>query len=254
MNLFCDVDGTFWVHSDKDFEQYKKNLAAVKKWRDAGHKFGLATGRGIPSMSRGFPEYKDYTDFLITDNGSFITDVKNEKLIDEVVFGSREIAAIVSFIRTHFSEKEAKISYYGYLQEYQIPIAPIGKIRIWLLNQETTEKLYFLLEEHFGNDSYKLHIERNALPSSLEWVGPEYKCFINIVPDDSGKEIAIARLKQLHKIAGDVVVLGDDMNDLAMINRFDGYAMASSHPRLLEVMDPAKIVKSPADLIRKLLK
>ena len=254
MNLFCDVDGTLWEHSDKDFEQYKRNLAAVERWRAAGNVFGLATGRGIPSMRRNFPDYHRDADFLITDNGSFTTETKDEKLIDETVFEKRQIAQILSFVREHFTEKQAKISYHGYLKEYQVPIASIGKIRTWLLNSEMAEELYEKMALHFGNDDYKLHIERNALPSSLDWVGPEYKSFINIVPAESGKETAIEKLRKMHKIKGDIIVLGDDMNDLAMIHMFDGYAMANSHPNLLKVMSSDKIVKNPEELINELLK
>ena len=116
------------------------------------------------------------------------------------------------------------------------------------------ERLFFEMSIHFGNQDYSLHIQRNALPSSLEWVGPEYKSFINIVPVESGKEHAISALKKMHKITGDVIVLGDDMNDLAMIEKYDGYAMANSHPSLLERMRPEKIVKNPEELIKKLLK
>lgn len=254
MNLFCDVDGTFWEHSDKDFAQYKRNLAAVERWRAAGNVFGLATGRGIPSMRRNFPDYHRDSDYLITDNGSFTTETKSEKLIDETVFEKRQIAQILSFVREHFDEKQAKISYHGYLQEYQVPISSIGKIRTWLLNSDMAEELYGKMEAHFGNDDYKLHIERNALLSSLDWVGPEYKSFINIVPAESGKETAIEKLRKTHKIKGDIVVLGDDMNDLAMIHKFDGYAMVSSHPKLLELMPKDRIVKNPEELINKLLK
>ena len=254
MNLFCDIDGTFWEHTDLDFVQYKKNLKAAERWRAAGHVFGLATGRGIPSMRRNFPDYHNHADFLITDNGSFTTETKTEKLIDEIVFETRQIAQILSFVRTIFNEEEAKVSYHGYLQEYQVPIAAIGKIRVWLLEPRMAEKLYFEMAMHFGNDDYKLHIERNALPSSLKWVGPKYKSFINIVPAESGKETAITRLKKQRKITGDVIVLGDDMNDLAMIQKYDGYAMANSHPKLLEKMSPDHIVKNPEALIRKLLK
>lgn len=254
MNLFCDIDGTFWEHTDKDLTQYRKNIKAAERWRAAGNVFGLATGRGIPSMHRSFPDYPEYTDYIITDNGSFTTEIKTGAIVDETVFETRQIAQILSFIRTVYSEKEAQVSYHGYLQEYQVPLAAIGKIRVWLLEPRMAERLFFEMSIHFAADAYQLHIQRNALPSSLPWVGPEYKSFINIVPAESGKESAIAHLKKLRKITGDVVVLGDDMNDYAMIEKYDGYAMANSHPKLLEKMRPERIVKSPEALINKLLK
>ena len=39
-----DFDGTFCSYGGGVSEA---NLAAVKKWQEAGHKFGINTGRGI---------------------------------------------------------------------------------------------------------------------------------------------------------------------------------------------------------------
>jgi len=254
MNLFCDVDGTFWQHSDRNLEQYRKNVAAAKRWRAAGHSFGLATGRGIPSLRRNFPDFEEYSDYLITDNGSFVTDVKTGKVINEIVFESRQIAQILSFVRSKYSETEAKVAYQGYSQEYQLPIVAIGKIRVWLRTPELANKLYFELSVHFAANGYKFHAERNALPSSLDWVTPDYKSFVNIVPADSGKECALAALKKMRKLTGEVVVIGDDLNDLAMIEKYNGFVMTNAHPLMLEKIPKNKRVKNPEELINLLLK
>ena len=59
MILVCDIDGTFWQYFDVDFEIYRKNVAAAKRWRKAGHSLVLATGRGLPSMRRSFTDVAD---------------------------------------------------------------------------------------------------------------------------------------------------------------------------------------------------
>ena len=254
MILVCDIDGTFWQHSDKDFEIYRKNVAAAKRWRKAGHSLILATGRGLPSMRRSFSDVADYADYLITDNGSFVTELSTGKMIDEIVFESRQIGKITAFARDLYPEKLMLISYHGYLQEYRYPIASIGKIRTWTRDAELAENLCCRFEEEFGPDALKLHVERNAMPSSLPWVGPEYKAFVNITPQDSGKEQALKRLIKIKKLKGDIYTLGDDLNDLGMIKHFKGYAMRNSHPRLLEQMDKSRLVENPAELMRKLLR
>jgi hydroxymethylpyrimidine pyrophosphatase-like HAD family hydrolase len=175
-------------------------------------------------------------------------------MIEEIVFEPRQIGKITAFARDLYPESLMLISYHGYLQEYRYPIASIGKIRTWTRDAELAEKLYCRLEEEFGPDALKLHVERNAMPSSLPWVGPEYKAFVNITPQHSGKEQALKRLVKARKLKGDIYTLGDDLNDLDMIKHFNGYAMRDSHPRLLEQMSKDRLVENPAELIRKLLR
>ena len=84
------------------------------------------------------------------------------------------------------------------------------------------------------------------------WI--RYKSFVNITPKESGKEQALKRLIKLAKLKGDVYALGDDLNDLGMIQYFEGYAMRDSHPRLLEQTNPERLVDGPVELINRLLK
>ena len=151
------------------------------------------------------------------------------------------------------SERLMLISYHGYLQEYHDPVAAIGKIRTWMRDGELAENLYRRLEEEFGSNTLKLHVERNALPSSLPWVSSAYKAFVNITPHESGKEQALNRLITSKGLKGKVYTLGDDLNDVGMIMHFEGYAMRDSHPRLLEQMASDRLVENPAELIDRLL-
>ena len=253
MILICDIDGTFWQHFDADYEIYKKNVAAAKRWRAAGHKLILATGRGFPSVRRTFTDIVDYADYLITDNGSFTTELATGKLLDAIVFEPNQIGKITAFVRVLYPEQLAQLSYHGYLQEHQYPTAAIGKIRTWTRNAELAEKLSMRLQDEFGLDTVRLHVERNALPSSLPWVGADYKAFVNITPKDSGKEQAMKRLIEAKGFGDKVYALGDDLNDISMIRSYEGYAMRDSHPQLLEQMSSDRLVENPAELIEKLL-
>lgn len=253
MNLFCDVDGTFWQHSDTDFVQYKRNIEAVKRFRAAGNIFGFATGRGVPSMRRNFPDYIENADYLVVDNGSFAVDIKKDKLIGEIVFEPSELKRIIDIATSFYPDNRMAISYHGYTQEYRFPIAPIGKVRLWLLSGSLIDPLIDKISSELGNDKIKMHHERHAVKSSLSWVGSEYHAFINVMPYESGKEEAIARLIKTEHLEGRTVVLGDDLNDIAMIKRFDGYVMCDSHPKLLNEVSEDHIVNNPEELIDKLL-
>lgn len=253
MNLFCDVDGTFWQHSDTDFVQYKRNIEAVKRFRAAGNIFGFATGRSIPSMRRNFPDYAKEVDYLVVDNGSFAVDVQKNDIIIENTFTPNELKRIISIATSLYPDEKLVASYYGISQEYRFPIAPIGKIRFWLLDESLIDPLIEKIGAGLGDNVVKMHHERHAVKSSLPWVSDKYKAFINVVPYASGKEESISKLVETEKLTGDIVVLGDDLNDMEMIKRFDGYAMRDSHPKLLQEVPEDHIVDSPEQLINKLL-
>ena len=253
MILLCDVDGTFWQHSDTDFLQYNKNIEAVRRFRAAGNIFGFATGRGVPSMERNFLGYKEVADYLITDNGSFITKVQENRIIDTITYRPEELKRMIQIATEMYPDNRMKLSYHGYDQEYRFPISLIGKVRMWLLDESLIDPLCEKILTELGSHSVKLHHERHAISSSLPWVGKEYKAFINATPYNSGKEEAISKLIKAENLQERIVVLGDDLNDLAMIERFEGYAMRDSHPKVLEKVPEDHLVDNPEELINKLL-
>jgi hydroxymethylpyrimidine pyrophosphatase-like HAD family hydrolase len=46
--VFCDYDGTIYTEDGK----LDENVAAIRRWHDAGGKFVIATGRGFASAQK----------------------------------------------------------------------------------------------------------------------------------------------------------------------------------------------------------
>ena len=68
MILFCDFDGTLFR---RDIEgEFERNLEAIQRWRAAGNLFVMTTGRSPSSLGGVLPNYFDYFDYLIGDNGA----------------------------------------------------------------------------------------------------------------------------------------------------------------------------------------
>jgi hydroxymethylpyrimidine pyrophosphatase-like HAD family hydrolase len=68
--LGSDFDGTFNCNGITEAK-----LSAIEKWRSAGNKFGIVTGRNknfLGVLLQQFPELK--LDFFVSCNGGYITD------------------------------------------------------------------------------------------------------------------------------------------------------------------------------------
>ena len=73
--LGCDYDGTLnygGIQQDK--------LAAIAKWRLAGHKLGVVSGRDPSLMAFLQKEYNLTLDFMVAFNGGIILNNKQEEL------------------------------------------------------------------------------------------------------------------------------------------------------------------------------
>ena len=88
--LGSDWDGTF-THGGVD----DKKLLAVKKWREAGNKFGIVTGRGPDFRDRLIEYYPKFEyDFLATCNGGYVIDGSG-RVLHKSSFESLDVRALV---------------------------------------------------------------------------------------------------------------------------------------------------------------
>ena len=90
MNLknifFCDFDYTLYDHDNSHVTA--ENLRAVKRWREQGNLFVIATGRSLNELKVSLPDYRDYCDYLILNDGAVVMTVHSEPLhVDRVVAG-----------------------------------------------------------------------------------------------------------------------------------------------------------------------
>ena len=78
--LFTDMDGTFLPASKIPSS---KNLAAIKKFQEAGGKFSIATGRAIQASQQYFNDFEVNAPIIMC-NGGMVYDLVNQKQIFDV--------------------------------------------------------------------------------------------------------------------------------------------------------------------------
>ncbi len=229
MKIICsDYDGTL-NHGGIT----EKKLSVIEKWRENGNLFTVVSGRG----KEFFFELKERNiplDYFLACNGAVITDGENNIISDIRCDG----AVVVPLIRFLFSlgcpfaavcnDNFIRVANEDFPEEEGIKLTDVkntayfNQISTALPDFETSARVTAKIKEKFG-----------------EYVNPlQNGTCIDIVPKGLDKAQGIYEL--LHIIGGkkeDVIAVGDNINDEAMIKEFFSYAMANGVEHIKEIAD-----------------
>lgn len=240
--IATDYDGTL---NHNGIDKAKQN--AISKWRKAGNLFGVVSGRGVRSLLDCI-EDKDFEfDFLIANNGAVICD-ENINTIKEYRCDG---AVAKPFIEDLFS--------------WECPFANIDKDAPIMVRAEGEEcdedeiRIEQLPEiTYFNQISTMLPTVEEAAEVVLK-IRKKYSNVLNplqngtcidIVPTGIDKAKGIYGL--LEVVGGsyeDVIAVGDNINDEAMIAAFRSYAMANGVQLIKDLADD--ITEGITELIEK---
>lgn len=247
MLLCADFDGTLNIHDCP--EAFERNLQAVRRWREAGHDFGLTTGRNMSVLKQIFPNWPNEVDFVVTDNGGAIFGHEDEPW--RVQSLKRGMISCVERL-AGANAQPAYYTVFGYGIRYPEELDVI-KLRLWFLSIQEALTVRGKLETQFEEKIQVLPWLRQGY-SPLEGVDlSQYAGFLDIVSMKAGKQNAIEFVADKWEIAPtEVLTVGDDYNDLAMLRKFHGYAIDGSD---FEVVQAARgrTTASAADLIDMLM-
>lgn len=249
MILCTDFDGT--LRDLNDPAVLSSNLISLQSWRAAGNQTYLITGRTHAALGEILPDLASYFDYVATDNGGAIFDC-SDHLLTSFPFNASVVESILAII-----PKEVLPVFY-YPHEHGIDRLsgqnPI-KIRLWF---HTLVELWS--EHHFLLASFT---EVKSLPwpkpgfSQLPGVDlTQYQGFIDLVPKTSGKENAITNLSIFASTANpkiqftypNIITVGDDYNDVTMLESFESYAIATAPPEVIRAAS-GRTVHSVSELI-----
>ncbi len=227
MLLLTDFDGT--LRDLNDSTVLSSNLAAVQRWRAAGNEACLITGRNFSVLSQILPEWKNYFSFLATDNGGAIFDYQGD-LIATYPLSENIIEEILTVIPHDI------LPVYYYPDHYSTTLRPksrLIKLRLWFHDLDELWSKH----HYFEANIFKL----KSLPwpkhsfSPLPGVDLSNYCgFIDLVPPTSGKEIAAQRLSGILSFPhSEIIAVGDDYNDIPILEAFKSYAISSAPPEVI---------------------
>ncbi len=249
MILVSDFDKTLYPHGNDDL--FRENLRAVQQFReDPEHKFILATGRSLSSILRVFPDYREYMDYIILDNGAVCYDARKGETAAEYTLAKKTAEKIVALIRE--AGAKGTFVYYSDLVEHENLENDCTKIRFWTDSDQKARKIVDQINLEFATAA-RAYLAQGVVPSSLAWIDDlEYSSFVDIAPIMAGKENMIRKLKEeFYPEETRIVTVGDSWNDVDMLKDFEGYAMAEADEDVRAAVAKDHTVASVADLIRR---
>lgn len=245
MILFCDFDGTLFRRNIVG--DYERNLEAVKRWRKAGHKFVMTTGRSPSSLQEVVPNFLELFDCVVGDNGAVCISPSGVEF--EITIPNKEQEEITAFARSLPRGDEFDFVYDRGCHGHPDIEGGATKIRIWTIDKETMLQTLERFKEKYGGKYVILGM--NCGKPRLPFVNEKHTAAINIMAAEAGKEKALLRVAK--KLNEPLFAVGDGSNDFAMLQMFDGYIMQNAREELKQHFTDDKTIASVAELIDRLL-
>lgn len=241
--IASDYDGTL-NHGGIDYIKRE----AIKKWRESGNVFAIVSGRGPADAMLIQQKDKLDIDYFVATNGAVILNSKGERVSDVRCNGDIAVPLIKlllecgcpwAHVQTDFpcrvyADKSSCAEIGKYTLDNVPSISWFNQINTELPDYETAENVTAVVKEKFGD---LLNPMQNGV------------C-IDIVRADMDKAKGIYLLLDiLGAKREDVIAVGDNINDKAMIEEFRSYAMNNGVELIKELADGT--VSGITELIEK---
>ncbi len=224
--LASDYDHTFYVN-DEDIELNKK---AVKRFRDAGNLFIIATGRSYMDLQKKVNAYNLVYDYAIIDHGAGIIDNEGNG-IDSIFIENTIIPSIKKDLRLEDSISNFCCSMFESRVDFEHK--NLTKIDVKYKTKEEAWQVNEIINKKYGDYVISYFLTSNA---------------IEIISNKTNKSHAIEVLAELLEIdKRNIYTIGDGYSDMEMIRDFNGYRMENSVEGLKKMTD--KSVKNVAELV-----
>lgn len=231
-----DFDGTLQV--DREISQ--GNLAAIHRWQEAGNKFGLVTGRNLHLAKIGLAPYDLKLDFCVALNGAAVYDGEEREIFGACLpkeclrdLWAHELARESPYVITlrgkdsfvkwndpNWSDPLRRADLKEVTPEEAVEIPGVMQVCFAASSPERAKELAEDLNRSFG----KLLIAEVNL------------FYIDVCARGNNKGTGLVHLQEgMGWQDCPLYVIGDDLNDLSMVERFQGFAMEQGNPQLKEI-------------------
>ena len=225
-----DYDGTLFRQRTIAAE----DVEGVKKWRAAGHKFGVVSGRDYGMLMPQLKFYGIESDYAVCNNGAIIFRADGTPLWQ----GSIPLKVLAEMVKEpsvdrsfHFAFSAEDRTYLYHDREgswimrealeWDFPIVKIEERQILSLPQIHQ----FCLGYHEASEADATSAVINAKYGEYVQAYPN-GCSVDIVPAGVSKSQGINKLLELMNWQdAEVYAIGDESNDLPMLEAFDGFTV-----------------------------
>ena len=223
--LASDYDRTLYTNE----KNLMLNMKAIKKFRLYCNKFVLVTGRSFKSIKKEIEYYNIKYDYLACNNGLIVFDDK-DNIIDSSLLVQADLNYIYELLNGNKDVK--RFEFYG-VNDCVYELNNILEVYVKFKNIKILKQ-------------YKKYIETGRAGIRCFTIGN--KMFIS---NNRTKADAVEFIRNLDDIdIDDVYTVGDSVNDLEMLERYNGHKMLFSHPKLL--LKDIPVTKEVHQLIKKI--
>lgn len=237
-----DYDGTL-NHGGID----EAKLDAIRRWRQAGNIFGVVSGRGPDFIAQLQEQLGDNFDFYASCNGGVAVDAKGRSLFNyrcERVDARAFVADLLNwgapFAYVNYDDvcwrvgDEHTTDEIDYLVNDMPAIPYFQKMAVFLPGPAEADALVDKVKAKYGD---------SVNPLQNWWC-------VDIAPYGVDKAMGLRRLAAHFGVAEeDIIAVGDNLNDAAMVGAFRSYAMAQGSEELKQIA--TCVTESVTDLINK---
>lgn len=229
--LASDYDGTLNYNGIDD-----RKRMALDKWRTAGNLFGLVSGRGLDTLMEMVRNDQIICDFLLACSGAVICNQKGQILKETRCDGKYAHSIIQALFQLN-----CKVAYVQFPFTHTIMSdEPIPEVSYF--NQISTILDTF---EEAASITASIQEQFKEIVTPLQ----NGRC-IDIVPIGMNKAEGLYQLLAvLNAKYEDLIVVGDNINDLDMITEFHSYAVENALPEVKKQADA--VVFGVTELIEK---
>ena len=252
--ILSDFDGTLNEYSDANI--FASNLDAINQWREKGLPFVITTGRSPESLRAIFPNYANYVDYCIFNDGALITD-RYDRVLFSDSFG-QTLADAIEEILSNFkhSSEYAKICFNEFSESPAIS-PETEKIRFWFNDLTDCIALEKMLQDKLQNELelYAYHRVLFNDDTRLHWVKPTMRYILEVNRKGTDKKTGADKLIEALGIKGNayVITVGDDINDISMLKAYHGYIVRNAREEVRKNFNESRIVDHLYNLIMRKL-
>lgn len=251
--VVADYDGTI-----KDFlkRMHPDVVPAIRRWRERGNRFGIATGRDVRMILREIDQHDIPFDFLITMNGAALYDrdlnLLRSTTIDDALIPVllQHPAALASLHYQLLGDDMIRFFRRGdtYFQRFGVPFVAVdfeaalsvknlGQINFYYSTGKECAMWTQLLDADFG-DRIKCHPNNRIVDINRPGVD---------------KAVAVTEILHLLDLSdARVYTIGDGGNDVELVREYGGFTVPGAAPEVLAVAK--KVYGNVAEMLDELLK